>query len=91
LIQKRRRAAVRQPVIAPLAGPEVEAGLPRFPYYSDQPISLEEALIRLMDGRKRLFCSEKKAAMAGPLSFAASMVASGWLTQKAEKGNLAGD
>lgn len=62
LIQKRRRAAVRQPVITPLAGPEAEAGLARFPYYSDQPISLEEALIRLMDGQKEAFLFRKKGS-----------------------------
>ena len=62
LIQKRRRAAARQPAVVSIAGAEVEPGLARFPYYSDQPLTLEEAIIRLEDGQKEAFLFRKKGS-----------------------------
>ncbi|MDD8021446.1 MAG: ribosome-associated translation inhibitor RaiA [Acidobacteriota bacterium] len=60
LIQKRRRAASRQPVVVSGLGPKVEIGLRRFPYYSNQPISLGEAIVRLEEDRKEAFLFRKK-------------------------------
>ena len=62
LIQKRRRASSRQALTAPGSKPEVEAKLVLMPYYSDQPISFEEALIRLEEGRKEAFLFKKEGS-----------------------------
>jgi len=62
LIQKRRRVASRQALTAPVLRPETEAKLVLLPYYSDQPISLEEALVRLEEGKKEAFLFKKEGS-----------------------------
>ncbi len=59
LIQKRRRAATRQVMTGAAPRPGAEAGPVRLPYYSDRPISFEEALVRLEEGQKEAFLFKK--------------------------------
>ncbi len=62
LIQKRRRASSRQALATPVLRPQIEAKLVLLPYYSDQPISLEEALVRLEEGGKEAFLFKKEGS-----------------------------
>ncbi|MBC7361837.1 MAG: ribosome-associated translation inhibitor RaiA [Candidatus Aminicenantes bacterium] len=62
LIQKRRRVSNRE---LPLAGSEAEETalrLVRLPYYSDKPISVQEALLQLEEGKKEVFLFRKEGS-----------------------------
>jgi putative sigma-54 modulation protein len=60
MIQKRRRSSSRE---LPVPGLEVEETVPRLvrvAYYSDKPIGVEEALLRLEEGKKEVFLFRKE-------------------------------
>ncbi|MGB4703723.1 MAG: ribosome-associated translation inhibitor RaiA [Candidatus Saccharicenans sp.] len=61
LIQKRRRSAGRESL--PVAEErETPVRLLRLPYYSDKPISVEEALMQLDEGKKEVFLFRKEGS-----------------------------
>jgi putative sigma-54 modulation protein len=60
LIQKRRRASSRQALATPVSRPQIEAKLVLLPYYSAQPISLEEVPGRLEEGGNEAFLFKKE-------------------------------
>ncbi|MBC7364432.1 MAG: ribosome-associated translation inhibitor RaiA [Candidatus Aminicenantes bacterium] len=60
LIQKRRRGASKEETMMTT---EPRPSLPRlvnFPYYSDKPISVQEALMQLEEGKKEVFLFKKE-------------------------------
>ncbi|MDI6845454.1 MAG: ribosome-associated translation inhibitor RaiA [Candidatus Saccharicenans sp.] len=61
LIQKRRRSAGRETL--PVAEErETPVRLLHLPYYSDKPISVEEALMQLDEGKKEVFLFRKEGS-----------------------------
>ncbi len=61
LIHKRRRAAGRETLPA-AEERETPMRLLRLPYYSDKPISVEEALMQLDEGKKEVFLFRKEGS-----------------------------
>jgi len=60
MIQRRRRSSNQA---LPISGFEAEESVPRLArvaYYSDKPISVEEALLRLEEGKKEVFMFRKE-------------------------------
>ncbi|MDD8031492.1 MAG: ribosome-associated translation inhibitor RaiA [Acidobacteriota bacterium] len=64
MIQKRRRRLGRERamVMTPVATPAPK--LQELPYYSDKPISLQEALLHLEEGKKEVFLFRKEDSEA---------------------------
>lgn len=61
LIQRRRRGANREETM--MMPEETRVAAPRlvnFPYYSDKPISVQEALMQLEEGKKEVFLFRKE-------------------------------
>ncbi|MGB9764651.1 MAG: ribosome hibernation-promoting factor, HPF/YfiA family [Candidatus Saccharicenans sp.] len=62
LIQKRRRAASREVTGAGTELEEAPLKLIRLPFFSDKPISLQEALLELEEGKKEVFMFRKEGS-----------------------------
>jgi len=62
LIQKRRRAAAREVSLTGIETLEPAPRLLRLPYYSDKPISIQEALLQLEEGKKEVFLFRKEGS-----------------------------
>ncbi len=62
LIQKRRRAGGREESLAGLEMVEPAPRLLRLPYFSDKPISIQEALLQLEEGKKEIFLFRKEGS-----------------------------
>ncbi|MGC8892721.1 MAG: ribosome hibernation-promoting factor, HPF/YfiA family [Candidatus Saccharicenans sp.] len=62
LIQKRRRAASREVTGAGTELEEAPLKLIRLPFFSDKPISLQEALLELEEGKKEVFLFRKEGS-----------------------------
>ncbi len=60
IIQRRRRAAGREVLVVGEETREPAPRLVRFPYYSDKPISIQEAIIQLEEGKKEVFLFRKE-------------------------------
>lgn len=62
LIQKRRRASGREFPLSGMEELEPAPRLLRLPYFSDKPISLQEALMQLEEGKKEVFLFRKEGS-----------------------------
>lgn len=62
LIQKRRRTSSRETPLAELERVEPAPRLLRLPYFSDKPISIQEALLQLEEGKKEVFLFRKEGS-----------------------------
>ncbi|HEK85039.1 MAG TPA: ribosome-associated translation inhibitor RaiA [Candidatus Aminicenantes bacterium] len=62
LIQKRRRAASREVLGVATELEEATPKLIRLPFFSDKPISLQEALLELEEGKKEVFMFRKEGS-----------------------------
>lgn len=60
LIQRRRRGAGRAEVMMPAESQFPGPRLVNFPYYSDKPITVQEALMQLEEGKKEVFLFRKE-------------------------------
>jgi putative sigma-54 modulation protein len=61
-IQKRRRAGSRELPLPGMEGLEPAPRLLRLPYFSDKPISIQEALLQLEEGKKEVFLFRKEGS-----------------------------
>ncbi|MGB9907337.1 MAG: ribosome hibernation-promoting factor, HPF/YfiA family [Candidatus Saccharicenans sp.] len=62
MIQKRRRAGSRELPLPGMEGLEPAPRLLRLPYFSDKPISIQEALLQLEEGKKEVFLFRKEGS-----------------------------
>lgn len=62
MIQKRRRASGREESLSELERVEPAPRLLRLPYFSDKPISIQEALLQLEEGKKEIFLFRKEGS-----------------------------
>lgn len=62
MIQKRRRAASRELPLPGMEGLEPAPRLLRLPYFSDKPITIQEALLQLEEGKKEVFLFRKEGS-----------------------------
>ncbi|MGQ9800109.1 MAG: ribosome hibernation-promoting factor, HPF/YfiA family [Candidatus Saccharicenans sp.] len=62
MIQKRRQASAREMPLTGMEGLEPAPRLLRLPYFSDKPISLQEALMQLEEGKKEVFLFRKEGS-----------------------------
>lgn len=69
MIQKRRRAAGREESLAGLEAVEQTPRLLRLPYFSDKPISIQEALQLLEEGKKEVFLFRKENGQSWAVVF----------------------
>ena len=69
MIQKRRRAAGREASLAGLEAVEPAPRLLRLPYFSDKPISIQEALQMLDEGKKEVFLFRKENGQSWAVVF----------------------
>lgn len=69
MIQKRRRAAGREASLAGLEAVEPAPRLLRLPYFSDKPISIQEALQMLDEGKKEVFLFRKESGESWAVVF----------------------
>ncbi|HAR35786.1 MAG TPA: ribosome-associated translation inhibitor RaiA [Acidobacteria bacterium] len=69
MIQKRRRAASRELPLPGMEGLEPAPRLLRLPYFSDKPISIQEALLQLEEGKKEVFLFRKEGSESWAVVF----------------------
>lgn len=69
LIQRRRRGAGRAETMTPVETQIPAPRLMNFPYYSDKPITVQEALMQLEAGKKEVFLFRKEAGESWAVVF----------------------